>query len=217
MEKKDIYILGVGRNTGVYMDLVEACGYKIVGLIHYSEDRVGEDYMGVKIVMSHKDLFQNDSLNDCNFAISVGDNYIRTEIANKIRKRCGTLPQLIHPTVIVSKRATVADNVVVHANSVIQAGTSIGFDSVISYNVSLTHTSQIGRSCYLAAGSNVGAYVNVEDNVFIGQGATIISGKVERIGKNSIVGAGSLVTKSVPSNVIVAGSPARIIKELSVE
>ena len=32
---KDIYILGVGCNTVVYIDLVESCGYRVVGLYHY--------------------------------------------------------------------------------------------------------------------------------------------------------------------------------------
>ena len=44
----------------------------------------------------------------------------------------------------------------------------------------------------------------------IGSGATILCGVT--IGENSIVGAGSVVTKDVPSNMVVAGNPARVIK-----
>lgn len=50
-------------------------------------------------------------------------------------------------------------------------------------------------------------------NVWIGSGATIIPGIT--IGDNSVVGAGSVVTRSVPANVVVAGNPARIIKRLN--
>jgi GT2 family glycosyltransferase/acetyltransferase-like isoleucine patch superfamily enzyme len=50
----------------------------------------------------------------------------------------------------------------------------------------------------------------VEDDVWIGNGATILSGVT--IGKGSIVGAASVVTKNVPPYAIVAGNPARIIK-----
>ena len=70
MEK--IYILGVGNNTGVYMDLVEACGYEIAGLVHYNEEGIGEEYMGTVLTMSHNDLFRKESLQGMNFAISVG-------------------------------------------------------------------------------------------------------------------------------------------------
>ena len=53
----------------------------------------------------------------------------------------------------------------------------------------------------------------VGNNVWIGARATILP-SVSRIGDNSIIGAGSVVTKEVDSNVVVAGNPARVIKNL---
>lgn len=53
----------------------------------------------------------------------------------------------------------------------------------------------------------------IEDNVWIGGGATILAGVI--IGANSIIGAGSVVTKNIPSNVVVVGNPARILKEIN--
>jgi acetyltransferase-like isoleucine patch superfamily enzyme len=49
-------------------------------------------------------------------------------------------------------------------------------------------------------------YVVIEQNVFIGLDAIILTGVT--IGKNSVVGAGAIVLKDVPSNVLVAGNPA---------
>ena len=54
--------------------------------------------------------------------------------------------------------------------------------------------------------------VVLEDNVWIGDGAIVSKGVT--IGKNSIVGARSVVIKDVPENVIVAGNPAQVVKEL---
>ena len=54
------------------------------------------------------------------------------------------------------------------------------------------------------------ADVFIGDNCFIGSKAIILPGV--RIGNEVIVGAGSVVTKDIPSNCIVAGNPARIIK-----
>ncbi|EGO87161.1 2,3,4,5-tetrahydropyridine-2,6-carboxylate N-succinyltransferase, partial [Clostridium botulinum C str. Stockholm] len=50
----------------------------------------------------------------------------------------------------------------------------------------------------------------IEDNVLIGANAVILEGV--RVGKNSVVAAGSVVVEDIPENVVVAGSPAKIIK-----
>ena len=50
----------------------------------------------------------------------------------------------------------------------------------------------------------------VEDDVWIGRGATILSGV--RIGKGAVVGAGAVVTRDVPPDSIVAGNPARVVR-----
>jgi len=52
----------------------------------------------------------------------------------------------------------------------------------------------------------------VEENVSIGSGTTILCGV--KIGKNSIVGAGSVVTKDIPENTVYAGNPAKFLKAL---
>jgi lipopolysaccharide O-acetyltransferase len=53
--------------------------------------------------------------------------------------------------------------------------------------------------------------VCIGNNVWIGEGVVILKGV--SVGENSIIGAASVVVKNVPANVIVSGSPARIIKE----
>ena len=54
--------------------------------------------------------------------------------------------------------------------------------------------------------------VIIGDNVWVGSGAKIMP-NVE-IGNNSVIAAGAVVTKNVPENVVVAGVPARIIREI---
>jgi acetyltransferase-like isoleucine patch superfamily enzyme len=54
------------------------------------------------------------------------------------------------------------------------------------------------------------APVLIADNVWIGMNATILKGVT--IGENSVVAAGSVVTKSVPANTVVAGNPALVVK-----
>jgi len=54
--------------------------------------------------------------------------------------------------------------------------------------------------------------VVIENDVFIGMDSIILKGVT--IGEGSVIGAGSVVTKDVPSGVIVAGNPVKILKAL---
>jgi len=53
----------------------------------------------------------------------------------------------------------------------------------------------------------------IERGASIGSGSTLLCGI--KVGKNSLIGAGSVVTKDVPPNSVVAGNPARILRKLS--
>lgn len=214
MNNKDIYILGVGHNTIVYIELAETCGFNVKGLYHYKEDMVGDYIFNYKIIGTHKDLFNKESLEGLNFALSMGDNKIRSVLSERIRSMGGKIPSLLHPTAIVSKYSEIKDGVVVHANSVIQPDTKIDSDTVISYNASVSHTSSIGKYSYIAFGACIGAYVKIGDFVLVGQSASIVSGKVKYIGNNSIIGAGSVVIDNVGENQVVAGNPAKVIKNI---
>lgn len=57
--------------------------------------------------------------------------------------------------------------------------------------------------------------VVIEDNVWLGGSVIVLKGVT--IGKNTLIGAGSVVTKSIPSNVIAAGNPCKVIRELDAE
>ncbi|NIS81630.1 MAG: sugar O-acetyltransferase [Anaerolineales bacterium] len=64
-------------------------------------------------------------------------------------------------------------------------------------------------------GWEVAKPIVIEDNVWLGGGAILLPGV--RIGRNAVVGAGAVVPRSVPANTVVAGNPARVIRELEQE
>jgi acetyltransferase-like isoleucine patch superfamily enzyme len=98
--------------------------------------------------------------------------------------------------------------------------------------ISASHEVVLGNGCMMAHGSYItdsdwhGLYdrvnrdgtpkpVRLGDNVWLGDRSTVLKGVT--IGDNSIVAASSVVTKDVPANVIVAGNPAVVVKELDEE
>ena len=87
----------------------------------------------------------------------------------------------------------------------------IGQSTMIASDVTITDSDWHGiydRTDYVASPKEV----SIEDNVWIGEKSIILKGT--KIGANSIIGAGSVVSGEVPPNTIYAGNPAREIRKL---
>lgn len=55
--------------------------------------------------------------------------------------------------------------------------------------------------------------VHIEENVWIGANVTVVPGVT--IGKNSVIGAGSVVVKDIPANVVAVGNPCKVLRKIS--
>lgn len=208
---KEIYVLGIGGSTPVFMDLAEACGYKIAGLYHYNDDRTGEYDHGTPILGSFDDLYQSDIRGKL-FLLSQGNLKIREEVTDRITNLGGVVPTLIHPSAVVSKYAKISEaGVVIGANCIIQADVEIKAGAVLRDMALICHQTTIGNYCFVGPKALVGAHIEVKDFAFIGQDSLLVSGKVGTMGANSLLGAGAVLTKELPANVVAVGNPARVV------
>jgi len=88
---------------------------------------------------------------------------------------------------------------------------SIGDDVMIGPNVSIISAGHPVAPSQRSA-CVVGKPIVIERNVWIAAGATIVGGVT--VGENSVVAAGSVVTRDVPPNTLVGGNPARVIRSI---
>jgi maltose O-acetyltransferase len=91
----------------------------------------------------------------------------------------------------------------------------IGNNVMIGPRVSLITAGHPIDAAVRVRGLEYGKPITIGDNVWIGGSSVIIPGVT--LGNNVVVGAGSVVTKSFPDNVVIAGNPARVIKEIELE
>ena len=110
----------------------------------------------------------------------------------------------------------IGDNFALNSNSIIGADNGeiyIGNDVIIAQNVILRAADHRHESIDIPirCQGHVSGKISIKDGVWIGANSVITKDVI--IGKESIVAAGSVVTKDVPPNVIVGGVPAKIIRE----
>lgn len=212
MNENGVYVLGIGHNTITTIDLLESCNIPILGLLHYNNERTGELYFGHPIIGCFEDFLTKESLQNKRFVLSMGDINIRKNLYNRIKSKGGIIPTIIHPRAIVSRYSSIGEGVIIMPGSIIQADTIIGDNTVITINSIISHSSKIGKHCFISGNSIIGAYIELEDCVQIGQSCTIVSGTATSIGFNSTLGAGSVLRTNMKPNSIYLGNPARFIK-----
>ncbi|MBT2756189.1 2,3,4,5-tetrahydropyridine-2,6-dicarboxylate N-acetyltransferase [Mesobacillus foraminis] len=126
----------------------------------------------------------------------------------------------IEPGAVIRDQVEIGDNAVIMMGASINIGAVIGEGTMIDMNVVLGGRATVGKNCHVGAGSVLAGVIEppsakpviVEDDVVIGANCVVLEGVT--VGKGAVVAAGAVVVDDVPPNTVVAGIPARVIKEI---
>ncbi len=125
----------------------------------------------------------------------------------------------IEPGALIRDQVEIGNNAVIMMGAIINIGAVIGEGTMIDMGAILGGRATVGKNCHIGAGTVLAGVIEppnatpviVEDDVVIGANAVVLEGC--RIGKGAIVAAGAVVVNDIPPGVVVAGIPAKTIKE----
>ena len=201
----DIIIIGGGGHArSILSSIIRAKTFNPIGYVDKTENKLmGIDYLG-------DDFMLDTYIRKTRYAVlGVGQMITpqkRHEIYDAYRMKGFEFPPVISVSAVLSESAKIEEGVFVGENSYIGPNSKIGAMSIINTGALIEHDCSIGSFNHISVNSSLGGGVQTGDNVFIGMGANIVNGII--IGNYSVVGAGSLVMRSIKDNATVWGMPA---------
>jgi sugar O-acyltransferase (sialic acid O-acetyltransferase NeuD family) len=135
----------------------------------------------------------------------------RSKFTQEAAERGMSFATVLHPSAVVSPRATLGAGCVIGVRTVVAAHAVLGEHVLMNRGSMVGHHTTIGDFVSIQPGAMVAGACMVGDHTWIGIGSIVIDRM--SIGREVVVGAGAVVTKDVADNVQVVGVPARVVKE----
>ena len=208
-----ILIIGAGPQARGIPDVVAACGnIELLGFVDVADERrfmVGD---AARFPIYDGALFPAELKARLGaFSVLIGhDAALRPKLIAQVKEAGLPLANIIHPSAIVSPSARLGRGILVLPGVIISPGVSLGDHAVLNTAATLDHDSVLEENVILGPGVRLAGHVRVKSGTMIGIGACCVPAVT--IGANCLIGAGSVITKDVPDNVIAAGVPAKVIR-----
>lgn len=209
---KPVIIIGAGGHARVMLDALLCNNRDVIGLTDFDKSKWGCLIDGVPVLGGDEIVFLRgkDEIELVNGIGSIASTAKRKDIFEIFTYKGYSFSNVIHPSAIVSPRATLANGIQLLSGCIVNTGACIGDDSMVNTRASIDHDVHIGKHVHIAPGVTISGGVIIGDCTHIGTGATVIQGV--HIGSNVIIGAGAVVVKDIPDNCKAYGVPAREIR-----
>lgn len=210
---KNIIIIGAGGQAQAVIDALEYYPENnVVGLLDSNKDLHGKsvgEHMVLGDISEVTELAKEEKIDSA--FIAIGDSKVRIQYSELVEKLGLNIVNAVHPKSTISKKAILGKGIFIGAGAVIGPYSQIGDYSIVNINAIIPHYNKISKFVNIAPGVSMGGGCEIGYCSFIGIGASIK--QYVNVGENTIVGAGAVIIKSVPNNVVYAGVPAKFIRD----
>jgi sugar O-acyltransferase (sialic acid O-acetyltransferase NeuD family) len=207
-----LYLYGGGGHAKSILDILFKQGRSVSGIVVDVPKIDCPDMYGIP-VYSSQSILEVERTDSVTWIVAIGDNHTRWVIAEKLTAQGYQFATAIHPSAQIGIGATIAPGTVIMANAVIKPDTHIGRHAIINSVAAIGHDCDIASYVHVGPASAVCGYVNIDEGVLLGVGTRVKPSM--KIGAWTVCGAGSVVIKSLPSNIIAFGCPAKEIRKSS--
>ncbi|MFN3167556.1 MAG: acetyltransferase [Phycisphaeraceae bacterium] len=206
---KPVIVFGAGAHGRVLIEALELAGRRVEAFILDDDSGLqGKPIAGREVCTPDRlDRLDPASVELVNAVGSIGLPAARRRVYERFAQRGFRFAAVAHLSATVSSSATLAEGVQIMAGCVVQAGASIGVNTLLNTRVGVDHDCVIGGHCHLAPGVTLSGNVAVGDGCHLGTGAVVIQGV--HIGPGSFVAAGAVVTRDLPPGSNARGVPAK--------
>ncbi len=209
---RNAVIIGAGTQGQVYFSYLKEAGVNIIGFIDDNPDLEEQKVLGIPVLGKYKDLFLEEFKNKIqDVYCPIGVNAVRQEYLSTLKKEGYGIPGFLHHTVSIAPDVNIGEAVYMLAGNIVMPHTTIGSYIMINMDSTIAHHVTLEDGVFLSSGVNIGALIHVKENAYIGMGVTAMTG-VKEIGKDTLIGAGTVIIKDVPDYTTVVGNPGRVIK-----
>jgi sugar O-acyltransferase (sialic acid O-acetyltransferase NeuD family) len=201
---------GFGREVKMLIDQINEVKptYEFVGFFDDGEPK-GKIVNGFTVLGGKEEL--NNYSEELCMAYAIGTPSIKKKITDSIINPKISTPTLIHPNVYVGKDdVSIGDGCIICAGCVITVNIKIGRFVILNLGCTVGHDTIIEDHASFMPSVNISGEVLIKEGVYAGTGAKIIN-QLE-IGLYTIVGAGAVVSKTLPDYCTAVGIPAKPIK-----
>jgi sugar O-acyltransferase (sialic acid O-acetyltransferase NeuD family) len=203
---RPVLILGATTFSAEVADVVSSAGRQVVGFVENDDRARLGDLDGLPV---HWIDDVGDLVAECDVLGGLSTTQ-RIRLIAQAEELGFSFATVVHPSAVVSARATVGRGVLVGAMCVIAAHASIGDFTVLNRGAMVGHHTAIGVCSTLSPGSNVAGACTLGERTYVGMGALVLDGL--EVGERAVVASGAVVTSAVPDRAMVAGVPATVRK-----
>lgn len=185
--------------------------YDILGFIDDDKSLKNKKVYNIP-VLGGLDWFEKESPKDISCLVAIADSNSRLKIVKKLEKTNVKFPSIIHPSVIASQLKEIGEGSVIQAGCIFASNTRIGNHVQINLDCTIGHDSFLDDFVTLTTGVHVNGNNDIGAGTYIGTG--VVTKEKIKIGKWSIIAAGTVLLNNVPSYSMYAGIPGKLKKKL---